>query len=93
MENQQKNIEAANTGRGKLSKPVTSPISQKKLVSKVNALTLNSQGNTLLNPQNMVFNGEKSSTLNYKKVIDGLVKIKNIRASAHAALPGAFETP
>ena len=78
MENQQKKIEAANTGRGKLSKPVTSPISQKKLVSKVNALTLNSQGNTLLNPQNMVFNGEKSSTLNHKKVIDGLVKIKNI---------------
>ena len=58
-------------------KTVSSPISQEKLVSKVNALISNSSVNQLLNPQNMVFNNEKSSTLNYKSIIDGLVNISN----------------
>ena len=64
-----------------ISKPVTSPISQGKLVSKVNALTLNSSANHIMNPQNMVFNNEKSTTLNYKQVVDGLTKITNIENS------------
>lgn len=61
-----------------LSKPVTSPITQGKLVSKVNALTNNPSVNSLLNPHSMVFNNEKSLTLNYKYVIDRLVKISDI---------------
>ncbi len=63
-------------------KPVSSPISQGKLVSKVNALTSNSAVNQLLNPQNMVFNNEKSLTLNYKYVIDSLVNISDIANAA-----------
>lgn len=63
-------------------KPVSSPISQGKLVSKVNALTSNSTINQLLNPQNMVFNNEKSFTLNYKYVIDSLVNITDIANAA-----------
>ena len=59
-------------------KPVSSPISQGKLVSKVNALTNSSAVNQLLNPQSMVFNNEKSFTLNYKYVMDALVNISNI---------------
>ena len=62
----------------KISKPVTSPISQGKLVSKVNALTFSSSSSPLLNPQNMVFNNEKSTTLNYKQVVDGLTRLSNI---------------
>jgi len=57
-------------------RPVTSPISQGKLVSKVNALTYKSGVNNIINPQNMVFNTEKGSTLNYKFVVDELVKLQ-----------------
>ncbi len=60
------------------TKPVTSPISQGKLVSKVNALTFNSASNTFVNPQKIVFNNEKGSTLNYKFVVDELVKLSTI---------------
>ena len=60
------------------AKPVTSPISQENLLSKVNSLTYNSFGNTLLNPQNMVFNNEKNSTLNYKNVVDELTKFVHV---------------
>lgn len=60
------------------SGPVTSPISQENLLSKVNSLTYNSFGNTLLNPKNMVFNNEKGSTLNYKNVVDELTKIVHV---------------
>ncbi len=60
------------------SKPVTSPISQDNLVSKVNALTFNSLSNSSLNPKNLVFNNEKSPILNYKFVVDELVKVVNI---------------
>ena len=59
-------------------KPVTSPISQKKLVSKVNSLISPAASNPLLNPQNMVFHNEKGSTLNYKTVVDELVKLVDI---------------
>ncbi len=59
-------------------KPVSSPISQGKLVSRVNALTNTPSVNQLLNPHSMVFNNEKGLTLNYKNVIDSLVNISNI---------------
>lgn len=71
-------INTENKETTKLSRPVTSPINQEKLVSKVNALTFSTPGSTLLNPHNMVFNNEKSSTLNYKNVIDELTKIKKV---------------
>ena len=60
------------------TKPVTSPISQGKLVSKVNALTLNSVTSHIPNPQELVFNNEKSVTLNYKDVVDELIKLTGI---------------
>ena len=55
--------------------PVTSPIFQEKLVSKVNALTFNNYTNSLSNPQNKNFTNEKGLTLNQKTVIDELVKL------------------
>ena len=59
--------------------PITSPISQENLVSKVNSLTFNNRANSSLgNPQNKVFNSEKSLTLNYKSVVDELIKITDI---------------
>lgn len=61
-----------------ISGPVTSPISQGKLVSRVNALTSNSASNPILNPQNIVFNTEKGSTLNYKQVVDEIITLSNI---------------
>ena len=57
---------------------VTSPISQEKLVSKVNSLTFNNCANTLSNPQNKTFNNEKGFTLNYKFVVDELIKISGV---------------
>ena len=57
---------------------MTSPITPGKLVSKVNALTSNPATNQILNPQNIVFNTEKSSTLNYKNIVDELIKIDSI---------------
>ncbi len=56
-------------------KTVTSPISQEKLVSKVNALNTISASTTSANPHNIVFNAEKGSTLNYKYVVDELVNL------------------
>ncbi|MBE7703357.1 MAG: diguanylate cyclase [Cyanobacteria bacterium SIG28] len=56
---------------------VTSPFSQGKLVSKVNALTNNTNGSQLINPHSIVFNNEKGSTLNYKLVVDELININN----------------
>ena len=70
-----KNNEKLNTNS---SAPVTSPISQGKLVSRVNALTSNSATNPMLNPQNMVFNTEKGSTLNYKHIVDELISFSSI---------------
>ena len=60
------------------SAPVTSPIFPEKLVSRVNALTNSSTNNPILNPKNMVFNNEKSSTLNYKHVVEALVNLSDI---------------
>ncbi len=60
------------------SSPVTSPISQEKLVSKVNSLTFNNCANSLSNPQNKSFNNEKGFTLNYKSVVDELNKISGV---------------
>lgn len=64
--------------------PITSPIFQENLVSKVNALTFNHNGNAFANPQNKNFNNDKSFTLNYKHVVDELVKV------SHAATPSEF---
>lgn len=58
--------------------PITSPLAQEKLVSRVNALTFNNYANSLNNPQNKVFNNEKALTLNYKFVVEELVKISEI---------------
>lgn len=58
--------------------PVTSPLSQERLVSKVNALTFNNYANSLSNPQNKVFNNEKALSLNYKFVVEELVKISGV---------------
>ena len=55
-------------------KPVTSPIGQDRLVSKVNALTQNPASAHINNPQNLVFN-EKGTTLSYKYVVDELIKL------------------
>ena len=54
---------------------VTSPISQRNLLSKVNALSSKQVANPIINPQNIVFNADKGSTLNYKFVVDELVKL------------------
>ncbi len=59
-------------------RPVTSPISQGKLVSKVNALTINPASVHIQNPQGLVFNNEKGTTLNYKYVVDELIKLYNV---------------
>lgn len=75
--NNKENLKQQNT-----LKPVSSPISQGKLVSRVNALTNTPSVNQILNPQNMVFNNEKGLTLNYKNVIDSLVNITNIANAA-----------
>ena len=58
--------------------PVSSPFLQENLVSKVNALTLNPRLNSLSNPQNKNFNNEKGLTLNYKPVVDELIKLAGI---------------
>ena len=57
---------------------VTSPLSQEKLLSKVNALTSISNNKQLNNPRALVFNNEKGSTLHYKNVIDSLSTFGNI---------------
>ena len=54
---------------------VTSPISAKKLVSKVNSLTHGNTSNSLTNPQTKSFATEKGKTLEYKNVIDELIKL------------------
>ena len=58
--------------------PMTSPISQGKLVSRVNALTSNSATNPTMNPQNLIFNNEKNTTLNYKYLVDELISISEV---------------
>lgn len=73
----QENEVANNQGSKNInnSRTVTSPFSQEKLVSKVNALNTISASTTSTNPHNIVFNNEKCSTLNYKYVVDGLIKL------------------
>ena len=51
---------------------VTSPISAKKLVSKVNSLIRGSSSNSLTNPQTKSFATEKGKTLDYKLVLNDL---------------------
>ena len=57
---------------------ITSPINQEKLVSKVNALTSKAYMNLNNSSHNLIFNNEKNITLNYKLVIDELIKLANI---------------
>ena len=59
-------------------KPITSPISQGKLVAKVNALTLNSATNKLINPQSVGISKDKGSTLNYICMINALVELSTV---------------
>ena len=58
--------------------PITSPITQGKLVSKVNALTSSSTANAIVSPQNLVFNAEKNTALNYKQIVDELISFSSI---------------
>ncbi|MBO5739199.1 diguanylate cyclase [bacterium] len=55
--------------------PVTSPIEKGKLVSRVNALISNNSIGTVINPQNINFNQDKASFLNYKSVIELLISL------------------
>ena len=88
MENNQtaNNQENSTINNNNNNKPVTSPISQGKLVSRVNALTSSSTGSSIINPQNMIFNTEKGSTLNYKHVVDELVKLTNVSSATEFCL-------
>ncbi|MCQ2738833.1 MAG: diguanylate cyclase [bacterium] len=61
----------------KKSKPITSPISQKKLVSKVNELTSNSVANTLVNPQNRA-SKEKNSILQLNMIVEDLIECSKV---------------
>ena len=51
---------------------VTSPISAKKLVSKINSLINGNRSNSLTNPQTKSFSTEKGKTLDYKLVLDDM---------------------
>lgn len=62
------NIKTNNNG-------VTSPISTKKLVSKVNSLTFGNRSNSMANPQSKSYATEKGKTLDYKQVLDDMNKL------------------
>lgn len=57
------------------NKPVTKPISAGNLVSKINSLTFGNKNKSLTNPQSKTFLSEKSITLDYKPIIDGINKL------------------
>ena len=57
------------------NKPVTKPISAGNLVSKINSLTFGNKNKSLTNPQSKTFLSEKSITLDYKPIIDGINKV------------------
>ena len=59
---------------------VTSPFSSVDLVSKVNSLTFNSRAQALTSPQTKSFGSEKGITLDYKQVIDELIKLQPINS-------------
>ena len=71
MEKQQDIIKDNTTN----NRPVTSPISSGNLVSKINSLTQSNRKSSLTNPQTKSFATEKSITLDYKSIIDGLNQI------------------
>ena len=54
---------------------MTSPIVTSSLVSKVNSLTHNNRANQIISPQSISFGAEKGITLDYKNVIDEIVKL------------------
>ncbi len=57
---------------------MTSPIVSNNLVSKVNSLTSSNRTNPMSSPQSKSFGAEKSITLDYKSVIDEVVKLMPI---------------
>ena len=57
---------------------VTSPLAPGNLVSKVNSLTSNNRVKQILNPQSASFSTDKGITLDYKQIIDELIKITPI---------------
>ncbi len=61
-----------------LDSSVTSPLSSKNIVSKVNSLTLNTKVNQITSPQLKSYATDKGITLDYKLVIDELIKISPI---------------
>ena len=58
--------------------PVTSPIFQEKLVSKVNSLTFNNCAVSIGHSTNKSFTNEKGLTLSYKSTVDELIKLSGI---------------
>ncbi|MCQ2744097.1 MAG: diguanylate cyclase [bacterium] len=63
-----------------INKAVTTPISQEKLVSKVNELTRSSSASPVLSMQNAIFKSETSNYLNYKNyknILEKLVEISD----------------
>ena len=67
------------TKKNLLNKTVTAPISQEKLLSKVNELTLSSSISPVLSVQGSAFKGETTylNYKNYKDIIDKLTEISN----------------
>jgi len=57
---------------------ITSPLTSVNLVSKVNSLTFNSRFNQITSPQSKQYNTDKGTTLDYKLVIDELIKLAPI---------------
>ena len=53
---------------------MTSPIASNNLVSKVNSLTHSNRTNSMSSPQSKSFGAEKAITLDYKSVIDEIIK-------------------
>ena len=62
------NTQPNNTG-------MTTPIASNNLVSKVNSLTFSNRTNPMSSPQSKSFGAEKGITLEYKTVIDEIIKM------------------
>lgn len=68
-----------------INKAVTSPMSQEKLVSKVNELTLGSSGAAGISLQSPAFKSEASAHLNYKNYKDIINKLVEISDTTNLA--------
>ena len=76
--NQNKLNSSESIAKNMRPKTVTSPISQEKLVSKVNELTMSSAITQQINLAPGNFANEKNTTLNYKNVVEELVNIGTV---------------